>query len=167
MSNTEMRGRLKNFGQPLEFWKNDNFKVYDRCSNFADVIRPDEINIIDFLEIHDEFWKVGSLLKELYEKLNKGICIIALQKKRGADTGKGGDVTREKPRLYLTMESGVITIEKAKNWKQEGVNPNNLKREFKLVAGSKFLPTTEWEYKDGRPLEMPSPYPKHFSEDLN
>jgi hypothetical protein len=65
------------------------------------------------------------------------------------------------------MESGVITIEKAKNWKQEGVNPNNLKREFKLVAGSKFLPTTEWEYKDGRPLEMPSPYPKHFSEDLN
>src|SRR6185369_10389855 len=131
------------------------------CSNFADVIQPNEVNIIDFLEIHDEFWKIGSLLKDLYEKLDKGICIIALQKKRGSDTGKGGDVTREKPRLYLAMEDGKLCIEKGKNWKHEGVNPNNLQIGFKLVHGSKFIEQGAWQYKDGRPLEVPTPYTKH------
>ena len=167
MSNTELKGRLKAFGQPLDFWRNKNFVAYDRCSNFADVIQPNDVNIIDFLEIHDEFWKVGGLLKELYEKLDKGICIIAIQKKRGSDTGKGGDVTREKPRLYLTMDNGEIVIEKGKNWRHEEVNPNGLKCNFKLVHGSKFMESSTWTYKDGRELVYPSPYAKTYhDEDL-
>ena len=165
MSNAELKGRLLAFGHPLEEWFSENFKAFDRCSNFADVIRPDDVNIIDFLEIHDEFWKVGALMKEMYEKLVKGIAIIALQKKRGSDTGKGGDVTREKPRLYLTMEGGKLCIEKGKNWRLEGVNPNGLQIDFKLVNGSRFMEASEWAYKDGRPLEAFSPYAKHYSDD--
>jgi hypothetical protein len=162
MSNAEMKGRLRAFGEPLDKWK---FNAFDRCSNFADVIRPDEVNIIDFLELHDEFWKVGGMMKDIYEKLNKGIAIIALQKKRGADTGKGGDVTREKPRLYLSMENGKMCIEKGKNWRHEGINPNGLQCEYKLVNGSKFLISSPWAYKDGRELEPFSPYSRHYTDD--
>lgn len=147
MSTNEMKGRLANFDLPLNAW---NFKAFNRCGNFADVIRPDEINIIDFLELHDEFWKVGGMLKDIYEKLDKGIAVIALQKKRGANVGKGGDVTLEKPRLYLSMEGGKICIEKGKNWRRSEVNPNNLQCEFKLVKGCKFIMSAGgWNYKDG------------------
>jgi Bifunctional DNA primase/polymerase, N-terminal/DnaB-like helicase C terminal domain len=164
MSKAELKGRIKAFGYPMEDWK---FNAYDRCSNFADVIRPDAINIIDFLEIHDDFWKVGGLMKAIYEKLDKGIAIIALQKKRGSDMGKGGEATKEKPRLYLTMEGGKLCIEKGKNWRIEGVNPNGLQIDFKLVNGSKFLEAGPWAYKDGRPLEAFSPYARHYSDDCD
>ncbi len=142
MSEFEMRDRLLKFEDiELNQWR---FSAYNRCSNFADVIAPDEINIIDFLELHDEFWKVGAMFKEIYEKLNKGIAIIAIQKKRNASVGKGGDITLEKPRLYLSMDAGKITIEKGKNWRMPGTNPNGLSCLFKLVQGSKFLRDCDW-----------------------
>lgn len=142
MSECEMRDRLSKFTDiGLDDWK---FRAYNRCSNFADVIVPDEINIIDFLELHDEFWKVGSMFKEIYEKLTTGIAIIAIQKKHGARTGKGGDITLEKPRLYLSMEGGKVKIEKGKNWRHPTVNPNNLECTFKLVQGCKFIKEADW-----------------------
>jgi hypothetical protein len=145
MSECEMHDRLSKFDIPLDKWR---FSAYNRSSNFADVIVPDKINIIDFLELHEDFWKVGAMFKEIYEKLTTGIAIIAIQKKHGARTGKGGDITLEKPRLYLSMENGKIKIEKGKNWRHAGVNPNNLARTFKLVQGCKFMPEGDWIHEN-------------------
>lgn len=146
MSECEMHDRLSKFSDvPINKWR---FSAYNRSSNFADVIVPDEINIIDFLELHDEFWKVGSMFKEIYEKLTTGIAIIAIQKKSGAKVGKGGEITLEKPRLYLSMENGKIKIEKGKNWRIPGVNPNNLACTFKLVQGSKFIKEGDWIHEN-------------------
>lgn len=142
MSESEMRGRLEKFeGVNLNQWA---FNAYNRCSNFADVIVPDEINIIDFMELHDEFWKVGAYFKEIYEKLTTGVAIIAIQKKKGALVGKGGEITLEKPRLYISMDNGKVTIEKGKNWRIPTMNPNQLTCNFKLVQGSKFIKDSEW-----------------------
>jgi len=146
MSECEMHDRLSKFSDvPINKWR---FEAYNRSSNFADVIVPEDINIIDFLELHDEFWKVGSMFKEIYEKLTTGIAIIAIQKKSGAKVGKGGEITLEKPRLYLSMENGKIKIEKGKNWRHVGVNPNNLARTFKLVQGCKFVSEGDWIHEN-------------------
>jgi hypothetical protein len=64
------------------------------------------------------------------------------------------------------MENGKICIEKGKNWKQEGINPNNLQCDYKLVNGSRFLLASPWAYKDGRQIEPMSPYPRHYSDEL-
>lgn len=143
MSEQEMKLRLSKFNMPLSSWK---FNAFDRSSNFEDVIRPDDLNIIDFLELHDEFWKVGETLKKIYSKLNKGIAIIAIQKKFGARFGKGGDVTMEKPRLYLSMEQGQIIIEKGKNWRVPTNNPNGLACRYKLIQGAAFKQDTPWAH---------------------
>ena len=52
MADTELRNRLELFPdiKKLEDW---SFEPWERSSNFADVIRPDALNIIDYLEIHD------------------------------------------------------------------------------------------------------------------
>jgi hypothetical protein len=146
MGAIELKTRISRFDISLDQWKAIKFK--ERCGNFADVIDPDGLTIIDFLEITDDFYKIAAFIKELYDKLNTGICIIGIQKSRGKDIGRGGELGLEKPRLYLAMEPGKIKIIKAKAWAKEGVNPNGLQREFKLVQGAKFIEETPW-HKQG------------------
>jgi len=144
MGAVEMRNRLLKFDCPLDSWK---FKPKERSSNFADVIQPDALNIIDFLEITDEFYKVGGYIKQIFEKLRRGIAVIALQKNKGADFGLGGSRGLEKPRLYLTMGQGQIKIVKAKNWAMENVRPTGLTLDFKLAAGCRFIVDKNWRYE--------------------
>ena len=140
MGPLELKRRLLPFDIPVNQWK---FTPKERASNFADVIMPDDINIIDFLEIHDEFYKVGGHIKAIYDKLKNGIAIIAIQKNKGNEAGLGGGRSLEKARLYLAMENGKIKIIKAKNWASE-INPNKLELNFKLVNGCKFLIEKDW-----------------------
>lgn len=142
MGASELRKRLSKFDTPLHSW---NFHAWERNENFQDAIRggPGVLNIIDFLEIHDEFYKVAGQLAAIHAKLNGAICIVALQKNRGTDLGLGGGRSLEKPRLYLAMERGKIKIVKAKNW-ASSENPNGMERYFKLVDGCKFSLQGDW-----------------------
>lgn len=145
MGKIEIRERLKKFKLPMSEWKKIKWK--ERAADFASVVRPNAINIIDFLEVHDEFYKVGLFIKQIHDKLENGIAIIALQKNKGRDEGLGGMRSLEKARLYLAMESGRIKIVKAKNWRNDEINPNNLVRTWKLGGGCNFRPEGEW-YKE-------------------
>ncbi len=145
MGAMELRGRMEKFDFPLSKWR---FTAKERAGNFADVIRPDEINIIDFMEISDEFWKIGGMLKGIYDKLSKGIAIIALQKNFGTKMARGGVATLEKPRLYITLDAGICKIEKAKNWVRADVNPNGMQMNFKLVNGCRFIKEDSWQISD-------------------
>jgi len=145
MGNVELRTRLKNFeDRDPQDW---NFIAEERSSNFSDVIREDCVNIIDYLEISDNFFMVGDALKQIHDKLRGGIAIVALQKDPKAAQGRGGTFGLEKPRLYLNIDAGKIVIRKAKNWTNPEQNPNGLVLNFKLVGGCKFIITNDW-HKD-------------------
>ena len=58
--------------------------------------------------------------------------------------GWGGERSIEKARLYLAMDDGTIRVVKGQNWRDMAVNPNGLKKEFKLMEGCHFVETTEW-----------------------
>jgi hypothetical protein len=106
------------------------------------------LNIIDFLEIHDEFYKVGALIKDIFDKLSTGLAVIAIQKNRGRDEGLGGQRSLEKPRLYMAMEPGKLKIVKAKNWLNSTMNPNGMCMEFKLAKGCYFKGTGTWKREE-------------------
>jgi hypothetical protein len=146
MGAMELRDRLSKFDD-MNFadWAKVSFK--ERAGNFADVIDPDGINIIDFLELHDNFYIVGGLIKAIFDKLKFGIAVIALQKPGGRDEGVGGEKSKEKARLYLSMSPGLIKITKAKNWADSRVNPNKLLKKFSLVHGCKFIEQSTWEHE--------------------
>lgn len=135
MGPEEMKLRLSKFTD-VEHWV---FDARERSSNFADVIYPNDLNIIDYMEITSgEFFRIAEELRMIFDKLNKGIAIIALQKKRGAELGRGAEFSLEKPRLYLSMDAGTLKIIKAKNWAVEGENPNGVEFKFKLFQGARF-----------------------------
>jgi len=136
MGAEELKLRLSKFDDGAK-WV---FDARERSTNFADVIYPDDINIIDYIEIvSGEFYMIGQELRTIFDKLRKGIAIIALQKKKGAELGRGAEFSLEKPRLYLSMDSGLLKIIKAKNWAVEGNNPNGVEFKFSLVNGAKFV----------------------------
>jgi hypothetical protein len=120
-------------------------KYHERSGNFADVVKPGKgtINIIDYLELHDEFYKVGGLLADIQKKLDGAIAIVALQKKPSVDVGLGGYRSIKKPRLAVAVSPGKIKIVKAKHWKTHD-NPNGLQRKFKLAAGCKLFADGQW-----------------------
>lgn len=148
MGDTEFRKRLELFEDvPLSSW---NFQPYHRTSTFADLITPEKkIFIVDFLEVTTDFWKVAQYIQEIHKKLKYGIAIIALQKSEGRDAGRGGDFSKEKARLYLSLDYlqdqkvNRIKITDAKAWRTDR-NPRGMYRTYKLVKGSRFIPISDW-----------------------
>lgn len=143
MGDSELKVRLtKREDVKADDWKVDFF---ERSSHFQDVIRPEWVNIVDYLEVNDEFWKIGQILTDIHNRLTTGVAIISIQKNEKTDYGRGGTFSAEKPRLYLAMNPGEIKIVKAKNWK--GIeNPNGKIKNFRIIGGWKFLEDSDWHW---------------------
>jgi hypothetical protein len=145
MGKDELRKRLNLFGDfPV---KHPNFHAYERSNDFQDVIKPGivTINIIDYLEITDDFYLVGKYINDIHRALGGSICVIAIQKKdRNSDMPLGKERALEKPRLAIALRAGshiepaIATIIKCKNRKTDH-SMLYKKREYKLVAGSEFM----------------------------
>lgn len=142
MGKEELLDRCQHFWPDVE---NDrNFNFYERSHEFSDVIFPDDINIIDYVSLFDKFYMMAELIDNISMKLNKGIAFIALQKPKGRDEGLGGERTKDLSRLYLSLSPNNLKITKAKNWRNPGINPNNMEATFKLVSGGNFVSVSNW-----------------------
>ena len=142
----EMQGRLSLFEDvPLDDW---NFDFYERKDNYGDVIGKDCINIIDYLELLDNFYLIGKKISEIWEKLDKGVAIIFLQKDKGKDIARGGHTSLDRARAYFVIDPDFpgqkIRIEAMKNWKDPMLNPKGYTRDYKLAKGCKIIPENDW-----------------------
>ena len=142
MGALELKVRLKSFEDhniiPMSDWK---FEPYERASDFHDAVgkNPDDWHLIDFLEIHKDFYEIGGLIYNIYNKLDKGVAFIAIQKNPVAKLPRGGTGAFEKARLGLLLDRNKLTIEIGKNWKDPTVNPRGKSWTFQLVGGCKFV----------------------------
>ena len=134
------------------------FKAYPRTKNFEDVIFPDSINVIDYMLLGDEFWKVSSYLDDIYRKLNKGIAYVNIQKNSTSEVGRGGEFGLERPQLYVTLSPDpevenhpdnvqpcIAKIIKSKSWRRRR-NPDGLVMPFQIEDGWKILHYSDWNY---------------------
>ncbi len=103
MGSQEWTERLKGLG--IKKKKDIKFQALECHTNYHDEIDgSDKIYIVDFLEIHDNFFEIAKPIRQIHEKLKDGICIIAVQKKFGEKMGRGAEFSMEKARLYLSMD---------------------------------------------------------------
>lgn len=141
MVGDELRGRLKKEGtMALGDWA---FEPFERSYDFDQVIDPDGLNLIDYLELggdEAEYYKGVSLVRKIYDKLDKGVAIIAVQKNKNAEIPKGGSGLTEKARIVLSMDPGKVKLTVAKNW-ASGVEttPRGRAWRFQLVGGINFV----------------------------
>ena len=138
------------------------FELIERYDKWADIIRPDNINIIDWLAVGDKFWSVQTIIENIQKKLNKGIAVIALQKSEYKTMGDGGGFGERLSSVYLVMDFERLTVRKVKEYR--GKNPNGKMYAFKIVdGGTKFYDIQEVKpcrtcaatgSKQGKPCEM-------------
>jgi len=115
MGKEELKVRiLKHDDLPIEKW---NFHAYECTSNYEDHIAryPDDIHVIDYIEVNDTFYLIGEYLKRIHEALGKGFVLLGLQKDWGAPLGRGAAFSIQRPRLYITLERGYARVASAKN----------------------------------------------------
>ena len=108
---------------------------------------------MDYLEdVNGEYYKIASGIREIYDALEGGIAVVALQKAGNQTFGRGGEATSEKARLYLTLdkmaesERGVICalkIVKAKDY--PGPNPNGKEVHVKITRQGIVL-LNKWQW---------------------
>lgn len=74
-------------------WK---FELFDRKENFATVINPEHLTIIDFIDALDgDYTKMGSNISQIHNRIENepGIVLVFIQKPPGRDSGFGGHQT--------------------------------------------------------------------------
>lgn len=158
MTGPELKSKTQSFGQ-LDRWQRVEF--VERTSGYHDVILPHGITYIDYLEVYDNFFRIGEEIRAIYDALKTGVVVIALQKAAGADLGRGGAFTIEKARLALSLFShgkmldgiiGSAKVMKAKNI-LPGFNPEGREIFYTLRHGYYFdagdLPCTISDLKRG------------------
>ena len=144
MWSEELTERIQKFNLPRKEW--DKIQFTKRQFDSYQVIRPDALNFIDYLECPEsEFYRTAEYLSKIHARLEKGIAVVALQMDKGKEYGRGGEMTKEKSRLYLILKDNILKIEKGKSW-ATAVNPDGMKRPFSLVEGCHFK-WEDWESK--------------------
>ena len=89
--------------------------------------------------MHDEFYRIRELLKNIHTKLTTGVVFVAIQKNPGAEHGLGGARGLERARLYLAMEPGKLVIRKGKVPRKRTVKPDGKTFYFRIVDGCRFV----------------------------
>jgi hypothetical protein len=125
-------------------WK---FKFAENFANFEDIIKPDDLNFLDYVEQNEgEAFKIPGILAKIQRKLRNGVAIVALQKNEGVPWAIGGQQTKAKPSLFLTTETdypgNIMRVIKAKHFKD--FNPNGFCMKYKIINGINLYQQTSW-----------------------
>lgn len=156
MSKSEFKKRFASFCLPLSFWKQDADTEYVRKSfDFHAAIKPDALNIIDYMEFRDsDYTKGAEYLTKIHDALKTGIAIVAVQKKEGVRMPRSGDMIIEKPRLAISLskyessgeyQQGIAEILKCKMPKLGKVDGRKCRFELQK-NGSLFNILNDWGY---------------------
>lgn len=150
MDEVELTDRCAAFPNGIEIFST-GCEFVQRYRDFADVIIPNGINFIDFLEIHEDFFELGKLINEIFENLTTGICFIAVQKKQDADYAKGGAASLEKPRLVINLDRNEgfgkkCKIVKCKKSVKAGDNHDGKEVDYDIDKNMEFVRFSAWRY---------------------
>ena len=116
------------------------FKMYRRTENFADIINPDNLSVIDYLRVDmSKTYEIGNALFSIFNKLRNGIALVAMQKPPGdRKVAFGGASTAFEPSLYIWMDKDELGFEKIKVPKITDTDPYSIKVHFKISKGVNF-----------------------------
>lgn len=119
------------------------FDLIERHSDWKYAIQPDDINIIDWIDLPDgDFYKINGVLDGIKSRLRKGIALVALQKSEGKTLGTGGQFSEHLADIYINIDFQRLTVRKCKEW--NAPNPNGKIWGFEIVeGGSQFADIRE------------------------
>ena len=133
-----------------EVWR-EKVVIRQKRGEWADMVVLDAINIFDYITDYSEAWGIGEQLRDVYDAIygSRGVLWCNLQKDSDRDTGRGGSVTLDLARLYLSMtqytNTSMVKIVKAKF--PGGVNPSGFMKKFRVTDDGEIIESGIW-YRD-------------------
>ena len=118
---------------PLKEDGTPKFQVTNKRDNWKDFIKPDSINIIDWISIPEKAYMIAEIIDGIQSKLRNGIVVIAIQMKKGQELGTGGQYSEHLSSIYLSIDFERLTVRKVKEWRSP--NPNGKTYGFTIVEG--------------------------------
>lgn len=153
MGEEELGVRIELFVKEYGNKAHETFKrvtFFEQIRNHADTIEPNDVNVIDYLEVVENFHEVGRFILNIWDKLDKGIAVIAIQKSKHKDYGRGGDFSLEKARLYLSLThsssdpiGNTCKIISVKN-RRTSLDPHGFIQKFRIIEGTKIETIGTW-----------------------
>jgi hypothetical protein len=114
------------------------FATWERYDNFADVIDPTHLSIIDYLDFNSEVYLVGQEIDNIFRKLTTGCAIIGIQKPPPTvtylhgvkkvidrDLAYGGGFSAKRAVIYVSLSNHRLKLVYCKTPMNPKVNPNN------------------------------------------
>lgn len=142
-----IRANAKRVDYDVEHWR--GLLVKERTEDFHHVIEPDGFNIIDYLQIEEDFYLVGKRIKHIFDALRTGLCVIFIQKKKGQPLGIGGAFTQHKPALGLTLteQHGIVACKITKlKFPLRFPNAEGMEYDFKFNSQGGIDEVAGWRY---------------------
>jgi hypothetical protein len=153
MGGGEYRTRIGAFGDDMCQWK--KVQAASKSYDFDGAIQhynPDGLTVIDYLEeVAGEYYKIPTDIRNIYDSINSGVAMIAIQKRTDQDFARGGQGTVEKARLVMNLDylaTGdkciycALKLAKVKHFIEQ--NLQNHEIHFKLTMGCLMEPVTDW-----------------------
>ena len=81
----------------------ERFTLLPVRDDYAEHIIKDRINIIDWINL-EEHYKISPIMEGIKRELGKGIGIICIQKAKGAESGRGGQFTKDFADVELLLD---------------------------------------------------------------
>ncbi len=156
----QMKDRFTDLGIPLDA----PFEARERYDNFADVIDPTHISVIDYLDMNSEFYLAGAEIDAIFRKLTTGIAVIGMQipppsvtwvkgvkKVIDRDYAYGGGTTAKRAFIYISMSSHRLKLKHAKKPAQRHMNPENMMWSYEFSEVGNFTNIQRY-YGEPEPL---------------
>ncbi len=147
MGEVELRKRLIKFPSSFRLAEWKKIVWMEQAKRFEDHIDPNGLNIIDFLEVGAEAFTVTDDIRRVFDKLDKGMLLIVMQKRSYKEFAVGGEGTLEKARLAVNLEhkdgGNIARITVAKNWKGDE-RPRGKVCKYKIVQGGDMRMDGQW-----------------------
>lgn len=147
MTPEEIRERME--GANIEIPNPPPFKMWECFMDFQDHPKflPNGINVVDYLDLNSEVYIIGDEIEKMYRAIDRGIVVVAIQKKPGQQIGLGGIFSWKRAKLYLSIDTvkegnelfHQLEIVKARGRVKSEVNPRGMQFKYYLVSGIKHI----------------------------
>lgn len=135
----------KSKGRTLQEWSKVKMTSGLMMTNAKDKVVKDALNVFDYIEGDEgEFFKIPAAMARIHRALGEGIAVVCLQKPKERDFARGGEGTKDKAALYLTIDKEypfhVCRITECKAFKEGGENPTGFIQRYKVAGGINLYP---------------------------
>ena len=148
--------RCEDYPLLVEAQREGQFHAIEQTNfEIGDVIKPDAINLVDYVDRNEDFFKIGGDVKQLYTPLGTGIVVFGIQKHPDSKYGLGGVQGVKLSSLYITLDGthtndrgvlGKATIIKARYYADPSDNPREKVCQYKTGGKwGKLFKEGEWK----------------------